>query len=105
MMDALTRTKEYLANQAADGTQRTMHADHPEVLLAELVADNQRLRKIMRDWYEEELRDDRDNRRNAPGHCHDVPGIWDSDNGSRAGKPCKRCALWFEARKEQAGEP
>ena len=38
-MDALTRTKEYLANQAADGTQRTMHADHPEVILAALVAE------------------------------------------------------------------
>ena len=38
-MDALTRTKEYLANQAADGTQRTMHAGHPDVLLAALVAE------------------------------------------------------------------
>lgn len=39
MMDALTRAKEYLANQAADGTQRTMHAGHPDVLLAALVAE------------------------------------------------------------------
>lgn len=31
---------------------------------------------------------------NAPGHGHQVPGIWDSDNGARAGKPCAWCLTW-----------
>lgn len=31
---------------------------------------------------------------NAPGHGHEVPGIWDSDNGARAGKPCAWCLTW-----------
>ena len=31
---------------------------------------------------------------NAPGHVHEVPGIWDSDNGERAGKPCAWCLTW-----------
>ena len=38
--------------------------------------------------------DDGDTAGNAPGHCHDVPGIWDSDNGKKAGKPCAWCATW-----------
>lgn len=35
---------------------------------------------------------------NAPGHGHDVPGIWDSDNGDLAGKPCAWCLAWNTAR-------
>lgn len=38
-MTALTQAKQYLAKRAADGTQRTMHPEHPDVLLAELVAE------------------------------------------------------------------
>lgn len=35
----------------------------------------------------------------APGHCHDVPGIWDIDNDpSIAGKSCDWCAHWNAAR-------
>lgn len=34
----------------------------------------------------------------APGHFHDRAGIWDSDNGELAGKPCAWCRLWKEAR-------
>ena len=37
-------------------------------------------------------------RGNAPGHGHDKPGIWDSDNGKLAGKPCAWCLVWNEAR-------
>ena len=33
----------------------------------------------------------------APGHCHTVPGIWDSDNGILAGQPCALCAIWRKA--------
>lgn len=36
---------------------------------------------------------------NAPGHCHEIPGIWDSDNGAKAGKPCAWCAVWNNAHK------
>lgn len=32
---------------------------------------------------------------NAPGHGHEVPGVWDEDNGRElAGKPCEWCATW-----------
>lgn len=33
-------------------------------------------------------------RGNAPGHGHDVAGIWDSDNGALAGKECGWCKAW-----------
>jgi hypothetical protein len=35
---------------------------------------------------------------NAPGHAHDIPGIWDMDNGKLAGKPCAWCATWAKAK-------
>ena len=35
---------------------------------------------------------------NAPGHGHDIPGVWDSDNGALAGKPCAWCAVWKKAK-------
>ena len=34
---------------------------------------------------------------NAPGHCHNTPGIWDSDNGKLAGQKCGWCEVWQEA--------
>jgi hypothetical protein len=37
---------------------------------------------------------DEDDGGNAPGHGHEVPGIWDSDNGAKAGKPCAWCLTW-----------
>jgi hypothetical protein len=37
---------------------------------------------------------DEENRGNAPGHAHDVPGIWDDDNGDLAGKSCALCLTW-----------
>lgn len=33
-------------------------------------------------------------RGNAPGHCHDVAGIWGDDNGDLAGKECGWCKAW-----------
>ena len=41
---------------------------------------------------------DDDNDGNAPGHCHSIPGIWDSDNGDKAGKQCVWCLVWGKAR-------
>lgn len=38
-MSALGDARVYLAKQAASGVQATMHAGHPDVLLAELVAE------------------------------------------------------------------
>ena len=41
----------------------------------------------------------------APGHCHDHPGIWDDDNDPEiAGKPCEWCAIWRRAREFLKGE-
>lgn len=41
-----------------------------------------------------------DTGRDAPGHSHQVPGIWDDDasNGENAGKPCEWCAQWDRAK-------
>lgn len=33
-------------------------------------------------------------RSGSPNHGHSTPGIWDSDNGDLAGKPCAECALY-----------
>ncbi|MBB5546630.1 hypothetical protein [Paraburkholderia fungorum] len=35
---------------------------------------------------------------NAPGHGHDVPGIWDSHNGVKSGMQCAWCMTWNKAR-------
>ena len=42
---------------------------------------------------------------NAPGHAHQVAGIWDSDNGDLAGKPCAWCLAWNTARAMLAAAP
>lgn len=35
----------------------------------------------------------------SPNHAHEVPGIWDSDNGEKAGQPCAECAMYDFARR------
>lgn len=35
---------------------------------------------------------------NAPGHCHDIPGIWDQGNGEKSGNECGWCKVWNAAR-------
>ncbi|MGS1033332.1 hypothetical protein [Burkholderia glumae] len=42
---------------------------------------------------------------NAPGHAHDIPGVWDSDNDSKASKPCEWCITWNRARSALAASP
>lgn len=54
------------------------------------------LENLLGAWYAEESRYGA--RLQAPGHHHQVPGIWDSDNGPIAGKPCAKCALWQQIR-------
>lgn len=44
-------------------------------------------------------------RGNAPGHSHDVPGVWDSDNGPISGQPCAWCALWNKAKAMLSAAP
>lgn len=39
---------------------------------------------------------------NAPGHAHEIPGVWDRDNGPMAGKPCAWCAVWNKAKELRA---
>ena len=39
-----------------------------------------------------------DNRSGSPNHSHTVHGVWDSDNGALAGKPCAECAIYDAAR-------
>lgn len=62
-----------------------------------IAEENEKLRLLLRRLLEEESLHDRDDG-NAPGHCHEVPGVWDSDNGKKAGKQCAWCALWAEAK-------
>lgn len=64
--------------------------------------ERDKLRRLLSDWYAEECREDSDNLQNAPGHCHKIRGIWDSDNGAKAGEPCARCAMWFAIAAQQA---
>jgi hypothetical protein len=54
------------------------------------------LEALLRAWYAEESR--YGVRSQAPGHRHQVPGIWDSDTGPLAGTPCAKCALWKQIR-------
>jgi len=35
----------------------------------------------------------------SPNHSHRVPGVWDSDNGDLANRPCAECAIYDEARR------
>lgn len=37
-------------------------------------------------------------RQGSPNHRHSIPGVWDSDNGDLAGKPCAECAIYDKAR-------
>lgn len=36
--------------------------------------------------------------RGKAGHCHSRPGVWDDDNGDKAGQPCEQCAMYDRAR-------
>ncbi len=44
-------------------------------------------------------------RKSFPGHAHDVPGVWDSDNGEKANKPCAQCAMWSKLHDMLAAAP
>jgi hypothetical protein len=62
----------------------------------ELIAEIERLREVMSCVVNEIPRyTHRDG--NAPGHCHTIPGIWDRDNGAKAGTECGWCKVWNAA--------
>ena len=61
---------------------------------SELKAENEALRGVM-SAVVSEIPGARISRAgNAPGHCHSIPGVWDEDNGSKAGKECAWCKVW-----------
>jgi hypothetical protein len=65
-------------------------ADEAERRLAAIkVAATDLVARLLRAWSVEG---------NIPGHCHSRRGIWDDDNGERAGKPCEDCAAWQRLR-------
>lgn len=61
-------------------------------------AESDNLRKILNELLEQIGDSDRGDG-NAPGHCHEIPGVWDRDNGNKAGKQCAWCALWAETKR------
>jgi len=69
--------------------------------IAKLIAERDELLAVFSLVIDEIEKRDRGNG-NAPGHAHDVPGVWDSDNGALAGKPCAWCATWNKAKELRA---
>jgi hypothetical protein len=61
----------------------------------QLKAEVESLRKLVADVVTQHPRPSR--RGDAPGHCHLIPGIWDSDNGDKAGTECGWCKVWNAA--------
>lgn len=61
-------------------------------------ADGERFRSILAAVVGEIQKDDGRYDGNAPGHAHDIPGVWDNDNGAKSGKPCSWCRTWKLAR-------
>jgi hypothetical protein len=99
-----TRAVIYLRGDEIDGYKAAI--DEAREAERAAVAECERLRADAGRWHDllsrtvAELDDfPRIRRRtNAPGHGHSRPGVWDDDNGSKAGKPCAWCSLWNEAR-------
>lgn len=71
------------------------HSDEAEI--GRLRAENDRLSRLLRNLVQQ-LDARNKGHVDAPGHRHEIPGIWDSDNGELAGKSCAWCALWKEAK-------
>ena len=71
--------------------------------------DEQRLRELARAVFNKLDEGDGE----APGHTHSRKGIWDNDNGAKAGTTCQWCQLWNDfgaalaslAEAAPAGEP
>jgi len=80
-----------------DGDEPTCERDCGRLARALIVSQRQEIERVkgLLQSIADEIDDDK---RQAPGHCHDRPGIWNTDNGDKAGKPCDWCLLWREIR-------
>jgi hypothetical protein len=63
----------------------------------QLKAENDRFRELMAAVAREKPRSLSYPPGNAPGHSHAIPGVWDSDNGDKAGTECGWCKVWNAA--------
>ena len=83
------------------GNRITYSPHGPDVVMAEaydqLKTENERLASVIQAVINEVPSRVTRNDGNAPGHCHVVPGIWDEDNGDRAGTECGWCKVWAAA--------
>lgn len=70
-----------------------------------LAANAERLHSILAAVVGELQREDGEYTGNAPGHGHEVPGVWDSDTGALAGEPCAWCWTWKLAREAIGAAP
>jgi hypothetical protein len=70
-------------------------AAEPAVVLG-LIAEVERLREVM-SCVVNEIPRYTHRAGNAPGHCHAIPGVWDRDNGDKAGTECGWCKVWNAA--------
>lgn len=77
----------------AESKRYGLAADRIDELAAQVEATNALMSELL-----DQLGEREDGRGNAPGHGHEIPGIWDSDNGALAGKPCAWCATWAHAK-------
>lgn len=63
----------------------------------QLKAENEALRNVISVVTSEIPRGEYIQPGNSPGHCHDIPGIWDQGNGEKSGKECGWCKVWNAA--------
>jgi hypothetical protein len=84
---------EFMA-QNKDYADLVLAADPAAVL--ELIAEIERLREVM-SCVVNEIPSYTHRDGNAPGHCHTIPGVWDRDNGAKAGTECGWCKVWNAA--------
>jgi hypothetical protein len=77
--------KSYEYNKAHGHTVRIVYTTPPAAPVPLTDEDRAILEAVKR-----EMDDDG----NAPGHRHQITGVWDDDNGELAGKPCAWCMTW-----------
>ena len=65
--------------------------------LGQLKAENEALRDVMAAVISEIPHAKHIQPGNSPGHSHRVPGVWDEDNGAKAGRECGWCKVWNTA--------
>ncbi|MNQ81548.1 hypothetical protein D3C85_965730 [compost metagenome] len=68
-----------------------------ESVVVELQEENKMLRQVMSAVTSEVPRGEYIKPGNAPGHCHEIPGVWDRGNGEKSGKECGWCKVWNAA--------